>query len=93
MTWGLLAMVSRLALVDALNPFTIAAQAYLLGTWRPMLRSITFLIGTYVTYLAGGVVLLLGWSVFLSQFMPLLASWAIPAGEILLGFGTLGFGV
>lgn len=93
MTWGLLAMVSGLALVDALNPFTIAAQAYLLGTPRPLRRSITFLIGTYLTYLAGGVVLLLGWSAFLLQVVPLLASWAIPAGEVLLGLGTLGFGI
>jgi hypothetical protein len=92
-TIALLAVLSGLALVDALNPFTIAAQAYLLGTPRPMRRSIAFLLGTFATYLAGGLVLLLGWSAFVAQVLPLLPGWAIPAGEVLLGVGALVLGV
>lgn len=93
MTFALIGLLSGLALIDALNPFTIAAQAYLLGTPRPMRRSIAFLVGTYATYLAGGVVLLLGWGAFLARVLPLLPGWAIPAGEILLGVGAFGFGI
>ena len=93
MTFALLAVLSGLALVDALNPFTIAAQAYLLGTPRPMRRSLAFLVGTYATYLAGGVVLLFGWSTLLARVLPLLPFWGIPAGEALLGAGAFGFGV
>mgnify|MGYP002777027269 CR=1 FL=1 len=93
MTLAFLAVLSGLALVDALNPFTIAAQAYLLGTPQPMRRSLAFLVGTYATYLAGGVVLLLGWSAFLVRVLPMLPDWLIPAGEALLGVGAFGFGV
>ncbi len=44
MTLSLFSLLTVLALTDALNPFTVAAQAYLLGTPRPMPRSIAFLL-------------------------------------------------
>ncbi|EOZ3720382.1 GAP family protein [Klebsiella pneumoniae] len=91
MSAGLFAILSGLALVDALNPFTVAAQAYLLGTARPMPRSIAFLLGTFATYFAGGVLLLEGWSLLLARVLPLVPSWGIPAGEVVLGLLVGGF--
>ena len=60
MTVSFLLQLSALALIDSLNPFTIATLAALLLTRRPMPRAAAFVAGTFVTYLAGGVALLFG---------------------------------
>lgn len=85
MTWALIIALTGLAVADSLNPFTVAAQAYLLGTPRPMARSLAFLLTTYVVYAAGGVLLLEGWSAFYRYLAPLIPSWGLSAGEIALG--------
>lgn len=90
MNFALLLSISGLALADSLNPFTVAAQAYLLGTPNPMKRSVTFLVGTFVAYFLGGVLLLAGLRIFLERVMPLVPVWGFGAGEIVLG-GVLGF--
>jgi cytochrome c biogenesis protein CcdA len=82
---SLLATLAALALADSLNPFTVAAQAYLLGTPRPMARSAAFLIATFVTYLVGGVLLLEGLSLFVARIVPLIPAWGLGAGELVLG--------
>jgi hypothetical protein len=89
----LLAALVGLALADALNPFTVAAQAYLLGTPRPMPRALTFLAGTYATYFLGGVLLLEGWNQFLARVAPYIPAWGLGAGEIALGLLIGGFSV
>lgn len=86
----LLGSIVVLALADSLNPFTIAAQAYLLGTPKPMARSIVFLGATFVTYLLGGIVLLAGMDRILAQILAVIPAWGFGAGEIALAL-VLGF--
>lgn len=90
---ALLAVLTGLALADSLNPFTVASQAYLLGTPRPMRRSLAFLAGTYATYFAGGVLLLEGWTILLRRVLPLVPAWGYGAGEMALGAVLAGFAV
>lgn len=90
MNTALLASLAGLALADSLNPFTVAAQAYLLGTPNPMRRSIAFLLATFVTYFIGGILLLAGLSIFLERVVPLIPAWGFGAGELALG-GLIGF--
>lgn len=47
MTTSLILVLLGLALLDSPNPFTVAAQAYLLGTERPLPRSVAFLVATF----------------------------------------------
>ncbi|MCZ8063592.1 GAP family protein [Silanimonas sp.] len=84
------ATVVALALVDALNPFTIAAQAYLLGTPKPMPRSIAFLVTTLATYLVAGVLLVAGASAFLIDLRPLLPDVLVAAAALGSGLACLG---
>lgn len=93
MTAALFGVLTGLALADSLNPFTVAAQAYLLGTPRPMPRSVAFLLGTYATYLLGGLVLLEGWTLVLQRIAPLVPWWGLGAGELALGLATVAFGI
>lgn len=88
---ALLGVLTALALADSLNPFTVASQAYLLGTPRPMRRSLAFLVGTYAAYFAGGVLLLAGWTVLLRRVLPLVPAWGFAAGELVLGAALTGF--
>ncbi|GJD93607.1 hypothetical protein OCOJLMKI_0803 [Methylobacterium iners] len=84
----LLVSLIGLALLDSLNPFTVAAQAYLLGTRDPMPRSIAFLLGTFAAYFLGGVLLLEGLSLFLECLWPVMPRWAVGAGEMTLGLAA-----
>lgn len=93
MSLSLLGSVSGLALLDSLNPFTIAAQAYLLGTSRPMPRSLAFLAGTYVTYVLGGVVLLAGVAALMTWAALFLPSWTLGVAELVLAVALVIFGV
>lgn len=68
-----------LALLDALNPFSIAAMAFLLSTDRPVARGLAFVLGTFVIYVLSGVVLLEGWLVVLQSLLPSLPAW-VPGG-------------
>lgn len=90
MNTALFASLAGLALADSLNPFTVAAQAYLLGTPNPMRRSLAFLVATFVTYLLGGVLLLAGLSLFVQRIVPLIPAWGFGAGELVLA-ALLGF--
>lgn len=91
MTYAFLALLAGLAFADSLNPFTIAAEAYLLATPRPFARSLAFLLGTAVTYFAGGMLLLGGWSAAREAIMPLVPSWGWSAAQVALGLALGGF--
>lgn len=84
--------LAGLALLDSLNPFSVAAQAYLLGTPRPMRRSLAFLAGTFATYFVGGLLLLQGWLAFFARLLPLLPGWAPAAAEVAAGAGLAAVG-
>lgn len=88
---AVLASLAGLAIVDSLNPFTVAAQAYLLGTANPMRRSFAFLAATFVTYFIGGILLLAGLSVFVERVVPLIPAWGFGAGELALAALLGGF--
>jgi cytochrome c biogenesis protein CcdA len=69
MTLDMLTSLIPLALVDALNPFSIAALIYLLGLPRRVSHALVFTFGTFSIYLLGGVLLVVGISSFLSNWM------------------------
>ena len=60
MTAGLLLTLFALALLDSLNPVTIAGAVFLLLTPRPVPRTLSFVAGAGLAYFAGGVLLYLG---------------------------------
>lgn len=49
-----------IAAVDSLNPTTTAVQIYLLATPKPVARSISFIVGVFVTYWTAGLGVALG---------------------------------
>lgn len=77
-------------MLDSLNPVTIAVHVYLLGTPEPKTRTITFMGGIFLAYLAGGLLLSLGLGSILDLMNGLSAStWnalQAAAGLALLGF-------
>lgn len=82
-----------LALLDSMNPFTIAAQGYLLGTPRPFPRSLAFLVGTFVTYFAAGALLLAGWSALLERLKASLPLQVWYVAEAVSGLLLIAFSV
>lgn len=70
MTPELLVGIVLLALLDSLNPMSIGLQVYLLLTPRPVARVAAYVLGTYVAYLAGGMLLFLGLDAALRAFAP-----------------------
>lgn len=57
---SLFAVIISIALLDSLNPVTIAVHIYLLGTPQPRIRTLTFIAGIFLAYFSGGLILLLG---------------------------------
>jgi hypothetical protein len=53
----LLTSIITLALIDSLNPSTIAAQIFLLALKKPISRVISFILGTFVIYTAFGFII------------------------------------
>lgn len=53
----LLTSIITLALIDSLNPSTIAAQIFLLALKKPISRVISFILGTFVMYTAFGFII------------------------------------
>lgn len=86
---GGVAALLGVALLDAANPFSIAAMAVLLATDRPAMRGWTFVAGTAAIYLPFGVMLLEGWTAALRGFLPLLPAWAPGAAEAVAGAACL----
>lgn len=75
MTASGILVLAGLALIDALNPFSIAALAFLLSTDRPVQRAVVFVVGTFAVYFLAGVVLLEGWLILIEALLPLLPGW------------------
>ncbi|MBU0557526.1 MAG: GAP family protein [Alphaproteobacteria bacterium] len=91
MTFALVAILVGLALADSLNPFTIAAQAYLLATPRPFPRSLAFLLGTAATVFVSGMLLLGGFGAARDTAASTLPAWGWGVGQIALGLVLAGF--
>ncbi|KGJ23582.1 GAP family protein [Paracoccus sanguinis] len=82
-----------LAVVDALNPFSIAAMALLLATDRPMARGWVFVAGTFVVYLPFGIVLVEGWTAALSALLPLLPVWLKGGAVLVAGLACISLAI
>lgn len=82
--------LTSLGFLDALNPSTIFAMAFLLATSRAIARGLTFIGGTLCTYLFCGILLLGGWDIALSGYTSVIPTWIIPSLSILAGVGSLG---
>lgn len=85
--------VLGLAIADSLNPFSVAAMVYLLGTSRPIVNGALFTLGTFITYLAGGVLLYFGWDAAVAAVAPLLPPWSLIAVEVTAGALLLALGL
>ena len=57
---ALLPSLIAIAAIDSLNPSAIALQVYLLGTPKPIPRSIAFVIGIFSAYWTSGLLAVLG---------------------------------
>ena len=57
---ALLPSLIAIAVLDSLNPSAIALQVYLLGTTKPIPRSIAFVIGIFFAYGTSGLLAVLG---------------------------------
>ncbi|WP_066779642.1 GAP family protein [Sphingomonas sp. CCH5-D11] len=90
---GIWAAITGLGLLDALNPFTVAAMAYLLGLRDAISRGATFLAGTFVTYAGFGIALVSGWAAFAEYVMPLVPEWAGPVAMVVGGLACVGIGI
>ena len=82
-------VVAAIAVGDSLNPSTVAPAVYLAVTRSAVRRILEFSAGVFVTYLVGGVLLLLGPGQLLLSALPHPASHekhelAIGAGAVLL---------
>lgn len=89
---NLLALIIPVALLDSLNPVTIAVHVYLLGTPKPKTRTLTFIAGIFLAYLAGGILLSMGLSSILQYFAKFSDStWQLI--QVALGLLLTGFGV
>lgn len=89
----LIASLAGLALLDALNPFSIAAMVLLLTTDRPMARGWVFVAGTLAVYLPFGILLVEGWTAALTALLPLLPVWLIGGGILTAGLACIGLAI
>jgi hypothetical protein len=85
---GEVSFLAGLAALDSLNPFTIAVLAYLLGTSKPNVRVLIFIVGTFATYLLGGVLLLQGWTAALTRFAQFLPWWWVGVALAVAGLAS-----
>ncbi len=66
--FNLLALIVPIALLDSLNPVTVAVHVYLLGTPQPKTRTTTFMLGIFLAYFGGGLILAFGLESVLRYF-------------------------
>jgi cytochrome c biogenesis protein CcdA len=86
---ALLTVVISIGLADSANPSTIAPALYL-ATEKNAPRSIAgFIVGVFVVYLAGGLVLTFGPGPFLLDALPHPRRETVHAIELALGVGAL----
>jgi hypothetical protein len=77
--------IAAIALLDSMNILTLAIAVYLLGTPRPVPRTLAYIAGTSLGYFSAGVILIYGWRVVLERVLPLLDPGTIGVVQILGG--------
>lgn len=89
---NILLLLVPLALLDSLNPFTIATHIFLLTTKNPLPKAVFHIIGIYLMYLIGGVLIFLGFDLVIREVLLIpnikLVGYII---EFLLGIGIIIF--
>lgn len=80
----LLVSLFAIAALDSLNPTATALQIYLLTTHKPVLRSITFILGVFIAYWLAGLLFALGLARFLSDVVQSIG-WFIYVLQFILG--------
>ena len=93
MTVGLLLALFALALLDSLNPVTIAGAVFLLLTPRPVPRTLSFVAGASLAYFAGGVLLYLGLGAVFVRILDYLSGPWVHALLVVLGVVMVAAGV
>ena len=95
---ALLPSLIAIAALDSLNPSAIALQVYLLGTTKPIPRSLAFVIGIFLAYWTSGLLAVLGLNQFIQTVIansgfslstPLLYTIQLLIGIILLVVGIM----
>jgi cytochrome c biogenesis protein CcdA len=64
---ALLTYLVTVALIDSINPNAIAVQIYLLSTPKPIKRSLSFIVGDFLTNLIAGLLITFGLSQVIFQ--------------------------
>jgi cytochrome c biogenesis protein CcdA len=87
---ALLSLVVSIGLVDSINPSTIAPALYYATTPRARSTLTGFILGAFVAYFAGGVLVLLGGRELVTSLVPHLSARTthvveVGAGVLLLG--------
>ncbi len=84
---ALLFVIVPIALLDSTSmiPLAVAPMAVMLGGRRPVETTGGFLLGTFLTYTAGGVLLALGLDALLDRIAPALERWWIEPNDVELG--------
>jgi cytochrome c biogenesis protein CcdA len=77
MTLPLLASLSGIAFVDALNPSLFVAQFFLLTTPKPTARILSYIAGILTVYYFGGLLVLAGVRTLIAGFLESLSPTAI----------------
>jgi len=93
MTAGLFLALLALALLDSLNPVTIAGAVFLLLTPRPVPRTLSFVAGACLAYLAGGVLLYLGLGAVFERVLDYLSGTWVHALLVVAGAAMVAVGV
>jgi hypothetical protein len=89
----MLFQIAALALLDSLNVLTLAIAVYLLGTPRPVPRTLAYIAGTSFGYFCAGVILIYGWRIFFEHFLPLLDPAAIWLIQVFAGVALMFAGI
>jgi Sap-like sulfolipid-1-addressing protein len=92
-TAGLLLTLFALALLDSLNPVTIAGAVFLLLTPRPVPRTLSFVAGAGLAYFAGGVLLYLGLGAVFVRVLDYLSGPWVHALLVVLGAVMVAAGI
>ncbi len=86
---SLLLTLLALALLDSLNPVTIAGAVFLLLTPRPVARTISFVAGACIAYFVGGVLLYLGLGAVFQKVLEYLSGPWVHALLVFVGAGMV----
>ena len=82
--------VGGLAFLDSLNPFSIAAMAIVISKTPSLPRGLVFIVGTFLAYHLGGVLILNGWAAALKSLVPLITPQITVVGWTVSALAAMG---